>query len=155
VRNIQRLNTEMSLLCMNYRHIGDESLVSQDYRAAWKHLVTWAKDYSWVEIKSVRLPRGLNMPFSDMLVMIPGQYGYGIPLKELYVDPDLRIWCGGEWVEIPHYFDGNKKYSPNEKVRESNWRYLCLHSTKWAPGDSICTFLKQVYTYLSDPFRWD
>ncbi len=136
MRNHTRINAELKLLCRIYGN----------------RRVDWAPDYSWVLVKDVRLPKGLNRTASDMLIMIPDGYGYGVPLKELYVDPQLRIWHQGTWREIPHYFDGDQPYSPNPLARERDWRYLCLHAEKWGPRDNILTFLDQVFTFFSDPF---
>jgi len=135
MRNTARINAELKLLQRVY---GDDR-------------IEWAPDGSWIKIAAVPLPRGLNKAASNMLIIIPDQYGYGVPLRELYVDPELRIRDGGRWVEIPHYFAG---YAPTETALAKNWRYLCLHALRWERGDSVVTFLNQVFTYLSDPFRW-
>ena len=117
--------------------------------------VVWAPDYSWVQLLEVPLPPGLTLAASDMLLVIPDRYGYGMPLRELYVDPGLRVRREGKWVEIPHYFDRQDGYSPNRQMPSRNWRYLCLHNTQWKTTDSIFTFLQQVRLFLSAPFRWD
>jgi len=85
--------------------------------------------------------------------MIPDNYGHGVPLRECYIDPGIRIWHKGEWREIPHYFDGSNTYSPNREIAGRNWRYLCIHAEKWKSEDNIFTFLNQIYTFLSDPFN--
>lgn len=140
-RHTARITAELRLLCAAY---GEQA-------------VTWAPDYSWVQVEGFRLPPGYNATVTNVLVMIPDSYGYGVPYRELYVDPGLRFWRGGAWVEIPHYFDDEKRFAPNPLVRARNWRYLCLHMKAWRPHENILTFLKQVELFLTNPFdpRWE
>lgn len=92
-----------------------------------------------------------------MLIIIPESYGHGEPLKDSFVDPDLKIWHEGQWKDIPHYFP--QMGSLAQRFQEQygkNWRYMCLHQKQWNPKqDSILSYLNQVYTYLSNPFLWE
>ncbi|MBI2525332.1 MAG: hypothetical protein HYV93_05055 [Candidatus Rokubacteria bacterium] len=141
MRHTQRITTELRLLVAVH---GADAVV-------------WAPDYSWVTVEGFPLPPGLTVRATNLLVMIPDGYGHGVPYKELYVDPALRVWHAGAWREIPHYFDEARRYAPTPTVRSRNWRYLCLHMDGWRPADNILTFLKQVELFLSDPFnpRWE
>jgi hypothetical protein len=141
MRHAQRITAELRLLAAVH---GGEAVV-------------WAPDYSWVTVRDFPLPPGLSASASNVLVVVPDGYGYGVPYKELYVDPALRVWHEGSWQEIPHYFDGAGRYAPTPEIRSRNWRYLCLHMAGWRPGDNILTFLKQVELFLADPFnpRWE
>lgn len=134
-RNVRRINAELGLL---QRRQGAER-------------VFWPGDLSWILVRGRDLPPGLNRGATDMLVIVPDGYGYGVPYRELYVDPELRLLRGGRLLEIPHYFDGNG-YAPTVDVRRKGWRYLCLHMDGWLRGDNVLTFLKQVEVFLSDPF---
>src|SRR5438552_2048072 len=114
MKNTARITAELKLLCRLY---GESSIY-------------WAPDYSWIEIKRLPLPEGLSKPATNVLIVVPDRYGYGVPLRELYVDPDLRVLWNGAWREIPHYFDGGRQYAPNRDARDRNWRYLCLHAKR-------------------------
>lgn len=141
MRNISRLNAEIKLLCTRY---GEEN-------------VTWARDYSWVKIDGVELPATLNKTHTNILILIPENYGYGEPIKDCFIDPEIKIRYRGEWREIPHYFPDNPFRNSKFKAQYGrNWRYMCLHQRGWDPKrDTILGYLNQLYTYLSDPFRWE
>jgi molybdopterin/thiamine biosynthesis adenylyltransferase len=63
--------------------------------------VVWAADYSWITVAGFSLPPGLDARSTNLLVMVPDGYGYGVPYRELYVDPGLRVWHEGAWREFP------------------------------------------------------
>lgn len=141
MRNIARINAEIKALCL---HFGEEA-------------VSWAPNYDWVCINGVPLPSCLNKERTNMLIIVPEGYGHGEPLKDLFVDPGLKIRHKGRWREIPHYFPGMGSLA--ERFQEQygkNWRYMCLHQKRWDPKrDSLLGYINQVYTYLSDPFHWE
>jgi len=141
MRNIKRLNAEIKALCLYY---GEEN-------------VSWAPNYDWVRVTGFPLPSCINKERNNVLIIIPEGYGYGEPLKDLFVDPDLKIWRNGRLKEIPHYFPKMGELAQRfQEQYGKNWRYMCLHQKGWDPKrDSILSYLNQVYTYLSDPFRWE
>jgi hypothetical protein len=140
-RNIRRIETEIELLCKVF---GEEA-------------VTWSPDYSWVMVQGVKLPPKYNKRATNVLILIPENYGYGEPLQDLFVDPDLKIIVNGKPEDIPHYFPkrGSGLAKRFQKQYGKNWRYLCLKQEQWDPKrDHLLGYLNQLYTFLSDPFGW-
>ncbi len=125
-------------------------------RAMLKDKVVWAPDYSWIGIDGFNLPPSMSQPATRVLVIVPENYGYGEPYKDCFIDPGLRVRhpVSGQWVEVPHYFDRN---GLRHATYARGWRYMCIHQNEWRRGrDNICAYLKQVYTYLSNPFwTWE
>ena len=141
-RNIPRINQELTFLVQSY---GDNS-------------VRWAANLEWVVLYGYKLPKGYNRSATDIAVMIPDNYGNGAPLRDCFVDPDLRYLLNGNWVEIGHYFDAPDAYAPPayKAWRDKNWSYLCLHMEEWKPQHTFFTYLSLVFTYLSNPFyAWE
>lgn len=141
MRDVDRIKAEIKLLEAEY---GAERIV-------------WATDYSWIEIKNWRLPPGYNATQINVLVLVPDNYGYGLPYRDFFVPDGLRLRHNGSWTDIPHNFH---KF-PYQDLLESNlvnelqrndWSYQCLHPDHWESSNNIITYLSQVYTFLSDPF---
>lgn len=143
MRDIRRLNAEMKLAQAVY---GPEA-------------VEWASDFSWVMIYDLKLPSTVNRSHSNVLVLVPEGYGYGPPYRDAFLSPGLLIKRGRRWVKLPHYFDQFPYRSlPKGRIQElkkKNWAYICLHQARWDASSNILTFLEQIYTFLSDPFRWE
>ena len=138
-RDTGRLNTELQLLTKVY---GDDR-------------VSWPLNQDWVMIRDFPLPAGWNVKTTDIVVILPDNYGYGEPLKHCFVDPRLRYLHGGQWKKIDHYFDSEGGHTPNPEFNKNGWRYLCLHMTEWKKDSWIQNYLDAVTTYLSDPFaKW-
>jgi hypothetical protein len=144
MRDIRRLNAEMKLAQAVY---GPDA-------------VQWAGDFSWVMVYDLPLPGNLNQPESNVLVLVPESYGYGPPYRDAFLSPGLKVKDGGRWRELPHYYEQRYPYRSLSKklvreLKEKNWSYICLHQSRWDPSSNIVTFLDQIYTFLSDPFRWE
>lgn len=142
MRNIARINAEIQVL---RRTFGEEAVI-------------WSPLYDWVCILGVPLPSNLNKPRTNLLIIIPENYGHGEPLKDAFVDPDLMIRRNGQWVPIPHYFPEAMGFIAKQfhKQYGKNWRYLCLHQETWNPErDSLLGYVNQIYTYLSDPWAFE
>ncbi len=138
-RNVSRVNLELGILVATYR----------------KEFVDWLPNLDFVHVHNFKLPAGYNTEATNVLIAVPDNYGNGTPLRECYVDPNLRYWSEGQWVEIPHYFDRPETYAPRRELLEMNWRYLCLHMVQWPPTSNFTTFLKAIYTFLSNPlYPW-
>jgi len=138
-RNVSRINGELKLLVAKY---GQER-------------VDWTPDQAWVLLHCFELPAGYNRTETNLLIAVPEQYGHGVPLRECYVDPSLRYSWDGKWVEIPHYFDAAGRFAPQSEARKQNWRYLCLHMVDWTSTSNFQTFLRAIYTFLSNPmYPW-
>lgn len=141
-RNIGRINEELRLLCAKY---GDNR-------------VFWTVTVEWVLLRSWQLPTGWNRPTTDLIVFLPDNYGFGAPLRDCVIDPDLKYYADGEWVEPPHYYGGEKKYMPEslKGLAHKDWRYLCVHAEAWEPRDSMFTYLELLQLYLSNPnYDWN
>jgi hypothetical protein len=140
MRNISRVEMEIKIACATF---GSDR-------------VQWARDYSWIRILRWETPPTINRPRTNILVIVPENYGYGEPFKDCFVDEGLEVWEEGRrrWVRIPHYFPAPAGVN---EYYEEGWRYLCVHQMIWNPSrDNIITYLNQVYTFLSDPFRdWE
>lgn len=137
MRNIGRLNAEVTLLMSKYE----------------QRTIHWASNYSWILIKKFKMPGNVNAVTSEVLVIVPENYGYGEPYKDCFITAGLRVWHPTQyhWVEIPHYFD---KENAINKYYDKDWRYMCIHQNGWNPAkDHIITYLNQVYTFLCNPFR--
>jgi len=145
MRNIERLRAEIRLLEEEY---GPEKIV-------------WASDYSWILIKDWKLPPGYNTTHINVLVIVPDKYGYGPFYQDFFVPSELRIKRNGNWATLPHYF-GEYPYKNRldsalvSELERNGWSYVCLHPERPIASDNIVTYLTQVYTFLSDPFRaWE
>lgn len=137
MRNIGRINAEIKLLMDNYEH----------------QQIRWAADYSWIRIIKFKMPGNINFKTSEVLIIVPENYGYGEPFKDCFIKYGLRVWhpAQHQWVEIPHYFD---KENGVNKYYNKDWRYMCIHQEGWIPEkDNIIKYLNQVYTFLCNPFR--
>ncbi|HOF41466.1 MAG TPA: E2/UBC family protein [Candidatus Hydrogenedentes bacterium] len=135
-RDIRRLNAELQLLMTMY---GNDR-------------VSWPRTQNWVMIRDFPLPAGWNFKTSDIVVILPDNYGFGEPLKHCFVDPALRFLHNGNWKKIDHYFDSERGYTPHPEFNAKGWRYLCLHMKTWTPDSWVQTYLDAITTFLSDPF---
>ncbi|NLN93129.1 MAG: hypothetical protein GX130_07480 [Candidatus Hydrogenedens sp.] len=125
-------------------------------RAYGSGRVLWPKMMDWVVIRGYSVPKGYNKRHIDLAIMIPGNYGYGAPIRDCFIDADLEYGEPGHGKTIDHYFPYG--YIPGEKYRDwanENWAYLCLHMTEWKDSYSIYTYMKLVRTFLSHPeYDW-
>jgi len=144
IRDSHRINAEIKLLEQEY---GAERIV-------------WPPDYSWIMLKNWKLPPEYNATQVNIIVPVPDHYGNSnVPYHDFFVPNTLRLRHNGDWVRIPdHYFDrfpysqGIQSEMVSELERQ-DWAYVCVHPEHWTSVDTIITFLSQVYTFLSDPFR--
>jgi len=116
--------------------------------------VDWTEDLKFVRIRDYRLPAGYHPGTTNVLIVVPENYGFGVPLRESYIDPNIRLMKDGEWVEIPHYFDSDKTFSRTKRARLKGWRYMCVEFNRWNPGDTFLTYLDGLRLFLSDPYRY-
>jgi len=144
MRDNKRINAEIKLACQVY---------------GVNH-VLWAPDGSWIKISAFPLPPNLNMKITEIIIIFPEQYGYGAPLRDCFVNPDLKAWNPktNQLVELPHYYQQYPYTKPpigsKEEFVRKQWRYLCIHEKNWHPQKSnIVTFLQYVNFFLSDPLR--
>jgi hypothetical protein len=136
-RNLHRLNAELLLLEQAYGEVR----------------VSWPASYQWVMIQDYPLPLGYNKPTTNLIVIIPENYGYGPALQYCFVDRDLRR--NGHL--LPHYFLEGDVAPGASQFYQKDWAFLCVHPEKWDPKrHNILTYLRQVDLFLSDPQnrRW-
>jgi hypothetical protein len=136
-RNIKRLNAELKLLVDRYGN----------------NRVYWPRAQDWVMIHDFELPKGWKPEATDIVVLLPNNYGHGEPLRDCFVNPGLRFHHKGKWVEINHYFDKANGYSTDKRFSAKDWRYLCLHMQEWKPESWIQSYLDIITTYLSNPYH--
>lgn len=143
---------------VNVRRVNEELRRLEN---AFPNAVSWTPDLRHVSILGFVLPpkcrvmsNGREFSATNVLLVVPESYGHGVPLKESYVNPGLRCLHDGRWTEPPHYFDEAKKFYRSEGTREKGWRYMCIEFTKWRPEDSFFTYLKALYLFLSDPWKY-
>lgn len=122
--------------------------------------VYWDQQGRWVLIKDWLLPPGLNRETSHVVILISEHYGYGAPLGDCFIDPELKALnpATGRYEEIPHYFIRypyvEMKVGSPEKWFKARWRYLCLHQQAGADmAINILNYLHQLYKFLAEPFR--
>jgi len=135
--NTQRVNEELRLL---------ESVAPGK--------VDWTEDLNYVRIRDYRLPSGYKPETTNVLIVVPDNYGFGVPLRESYIDPNIRLQRGGRWTEIPHYFDKEKTFAKTKRARLKGWRFMCVEFDRWKSGDSFLTYLDGLRLFLSDPYRY-
>ena len=75
MRNIGRINAEIKLLMAHY---GQQQ-------------IRWAADYSWILNKEFKMPGNINYTTSDVLIIVPKNYGYGEPYKDCFIKTALRV----------------------------------------------------------------
>jgi|TARA_Y100000031_G_scaffold22696_1_gene23816 hypothetical protein len=141
-----RLNAEIQILI---RHFSEAR-------------VYWESQGNWVMIKKWLLPSGLTKKKSHVMVLIPGNYGNGDPLRDSFIDPDIKAYNGdkGQYENIPHYF-ARYPYTKlklimgtKEDWQKKGWQYICLHDTRDTQNrTSILNYLTHLYKFLAEPFR--
>lgn len=147
MRDHARLNAEIGLL---KQHFGEDR-------------VYWDSQGRWVMIKEWPLPDGLSKKKSHVIVLIPEKYGNGDPLRDAFIDPDIKAYKPQEkqYEKIPHYF---AKYpyaklilGSKDKWQQKGWQYICLHQKNGARNRaSIMNYLTDLYKFLAEPFRdWE
>ena len=111
--------------------------------------VIWPRTLSWLRIKNYRLPPYYSEARTDLLVIMPPQYGIvNIPLQEFYMTRGLKIKTGKGWRNIPHYYSGSYN-----KFSKQGWAWYCIHPKSWEETDSILTFIKLIDMLLENPFK--
>jgi len=141
MRDYQRLTQEIRIL---ERRFG-------------RNKVFWDSLDRWVMVEDFPLPPGLNRRRTNVIVVIPENYGNGDFLRDLFVDPDLQAYnrSTGRYECIPHYhvlypYEAKAlSLGLPEDWQKKGWQYLCLHLY----GGSLQTYLNTLYKFLNEPFR--
>lgn len=131
MRNLKRLKAEIELCEQVYG----------------KDRVFWSSDYNWVQINRIKLPPGFNQKETNLLIIIPDFYQYGVGLEEAYINPGLKMNQGGKWVDVPHYF--SNRYSHFNKYVDKGWCWVCVHP-HWQIDDNLLTFIEILLIQLAE-----
>lgn len=119
--------------------------------------VRWAKDLSWVRINNFELPDNFKQSFTNILILVPANYGYGGLFRDIFIDPDLEVLAkdGKTYEKLGkhlHYFEQYPYQSMTEQMKnefkKNNWGYLCLHDQN--PESRIVDYLFKVRLYLGN-----
>ncbi len=143
MRDINRINAEIRMLEHYYG----------------KDRVGWDRGYNWVMIRGWRLPQNLNKAETNILILIPPNYGNGENLRHAFIAPDIQARNNktGNFEDIPHYFQeypyAKLILGSKGEYREKNWRYICIHQKCLGNRINIQQYLIHIYKFLSDPFR--
>ncbi len=110
----------------------------------------------WVMVQDFPLPPGLTQPTTNVIIVIPEYYGNGEPLRDAFIDPDLRAYNprSGRYEAIPHYFarypyDIQLVLGTREEWQRQRWQYICLHLRQ----GTLMAYLINLYKFLNEPFR--
>lgn len=127
-RDIKRLNKDIMFLCNKYGN----------------HKVFWPKDGSWIIIKGFPLPANFRQKTTNILILVPDNYGYGGCYRDIFIDSDLELLDkeGKTYRKFGrdiHGYDvipyGHISKELKAKLKNNRWYYLCLHDKN--PNSSI------------------
>lgn len=136
------------------RFAKDIQLTEKKYEA---ENVYWAADLSWVRINNFRLPDNFRHSKTNILILVPANYGSGGRFRDIFIDPDLELLAkdGKTYERLGkhlHYFEKYPYQSMKEDMKtqfeNNNWGYLCLHDQN--PESSIVNFLFKVSLFLGN-----
>jgi len=143
-RDIKRLNEDLRLLCNKY---GSDR-------------VFWPRDGSWIMVKDFPLPSNFKQKTTNILILVPDNYGYGGCYRDIFISPDLELLdkkgrsyrrFGSDihgYEEIPY---SNLPKELKTQIKNKKWYYLCLHDKN--PMSSIINYLFKVSLFLSNPYK--
>lgn len=124
------------------------------------HNLQWPQDYSWIYVAGLNLPDNCRQAQSDVLILVPENYGYGGCLRDVFIRPDLELLDrdGGSYRKLDTDLHGYREFpyssmNANQKkiFRERSWAYLCLHDLD--PEGSLTSYLDKVKMYLGNPYK--
>jgi len=119
--------------------------------------VFWPRSLQWAFVKDWPLPRGLTKAATNVIIIIPENYGNGGVLRDSFIDPDLKALnpATDDYQEIPHYYKiypyQQLSLGTKEEWAEKRWRYICLHEQNM--HFSIMRYLIHLYKFLAEPFK--
>ena len=126
--------------------------------------IEWAKDISWIRIHDFKLPENFRQKYTNMLILVPENYGYGGCLKDTFINADLELLDrqGKSYTsfdsKVDPIFHGYREFPYSSMTSEQknifsgrNWFYLCLHDLD-ADG-SLTSYLEKVQMYLGNPYK--
>lgn len=146
-RNINRLNTDLQ---MAQKEFGTDNIF-------------WPSDVNWIKIDGFKLPRNFSHEFTNILILVPNNYGHGGCWRDVFINPELELLDrdGRTYRKLDRDIHGFREYpyaSMSEEMRQiledNQWFYLCLHD--YNPRSSITNFLYKVGLFLANPYKdWE
>ncbi len=151
------------------RHLAwDIKLLSQMPGLGGPEAIDWDEHGRWIRLRHFPLPKGkfgFSASETYLDIMVPADYGeragFGAGLEEFYVDRNLKVRVGGNWVEIPHTYTQLDRRGG--RASGLLHRYVCLH-IDWCPrprgrnpnavGDTVLTSLNLLKLMLRDPWTF-
>lgn len=125
--------------------------------------VFWPKDYSWIYIKEFKLPDNFKESYTDILILVPENYGYGGCFRDIFINPDLNLLDrdGKTYRKLDKDIHGFREFpymNMSDKMKKKflhrSWFYLCLHDLD--PKSSILNYLFKVKIFLENPYKdWE
>lgn len=143
-KDIGRFNNDIRMACGAF---GDQH-------------VFWPKDASYVKIDQFPLPGNFRYPRTNIIIIIPENYGYGGCFRDIFLDPDLELLDkdGRSFRRLSGDIHGFRKYpysSMSDGMKEifvrRNWFYLCLHDKD--SKSCIVNYLYKVNLFLANPYK--
>ena len=113
-------------------------------RVSYGYPITVSDDYSWVIVRSFKLPPGFNRYSTEVLVKIPSDYPLsppGIGSARVYLPKTLR-------------FNGREMYDlhPNTGPGWGDWAWFCYEHIRWDPNrDNLVKTLEMIRADLTSP----
>ena len=129
-------------------------------RACGTNNVFWPQDMSWIRINNYELPSNFRERYTNILILIPENYGYGGCFRDIFINPDLELLDrdGKTYRKMDSDIHGFREIpyfsvSPDFKslLADRNWFYLCLHDKD--PKSSIVNYLYKIRLFLSNPYK--
>jgi hypothetical protein len=143
-RNLRRFAKDMDLAIRQYG----------------SNKVSWAKDVSWIHVKDFQLPDNFRQSRTDILILVPDNYGYGGCYRDNFIETDLELLDrdGHSYRMLSSDIHGFREYpyssmseSMKKILRDRGWFYLCLHDKN--PESSLVNYLYKVRLYLGNPYK--
>lgn len=143
-KKVRRFKTDLKILCEEYG----------------RERIFWPDDASWVMVAGFNLPQNFKQTQTNILILIPDNYGYGGCFEDNFIDPHLQLLdkSGKKYRKLSSDIHGFRKcpYSRipdrlKEELMKKDWLYLCVHDTD--PQSSLSNYLFKVNLYLSNPYK--
>ncbi len=122
--------------------------------------IEWPKDFSWIYVAGFKLPENCQQEYTNILILVPENYGYGGCLRDIFVRRDLELLDrdGRTYRKLDRDLHGYREFpysSMNAEqkriFKERSWAYLCLHDLD--PEGSLTSYLDKVKMYLENPYK--
>lgn len=122
--------------------------------------IEWSRDFSWIYVDNFTLPENFRTRSTNILVLVPENYGYGGCYRDIFIDPDLELLDreGRTYRKLDSELHGFLEFpyasmttEQKQLFRGRDWFYLCLHDLD-AEG-SLTSYLEKVKLYLGNPYK--